>query len=59
VNKKDGKPLPLVGQPMTLSRTKSRIAVPPPEIGEHTDEVLQEFGFSAKDIAALRQAKAI
>ena len=59
VPKKDGTPLPLVGQPVTLSRTKSRIAVPPPEIGEHTDEVLQEFGFSAKDISALRQAKAI
>jgi crotonobetainyl-CoA:carnitine CoA-transferase CaiB-like acyl-CoA transferase len=59
VPKKDGAPLNVVGQPVTLSRTKSRIAVRPPEIGEHTDEVLQEFGFSAKDIAALRQAKAI
>ena len=29
----------------------------PPELGEHTDEVLKEFGFSAKEIAALRKAK--
>ena len=30
-----------------------------PTLGEHTDEVLAEFGFSAKEIAALRKAKAI
>ena len=27
-------------------------------LGQHTDEVLKEFGFSAKEIAALRKAKA-
>ena len=42
-----------------MSRTKSRIAAPPPELGQHTNEVLKEFGFSAKEIAALRKAKAI
>ena len=31
----------------------------PPELGEHTDAVLKEFGFSAKDIAALRKANAV
>ena len=49
----------VVGQPFTLSRTPSKIAAPPPELGEHTDEVLKEFGFSAKEIAALRKAKAV
>jgi formyl-CoA transferase len=57
--KKDGNPLHLVGQPVTLSRTKSRMAVRPPDIGEHTDEVLREFGFSADEIGALRKAKAV
>ena len=57
--KKDGTPLHVVGQPMTLSRTKSSIVRRPPELGEHTDEVLDEFGFSASEIAALRQAKAV
>jgi formyl-CoA transferase len=57
--KKDGSPLGLVGQPMTLSRTPSRMAARPPALGEHTDEVLQEFGFSAGEIAALRQSKAV
>jgi crotonobetainyl-CoA:carnitine CoA-transferase CaiB-like acyl-CoA transferase len=32
---------------------------PTPERGEHTDEVLAEFGFTAAEIAALRAAKAV
>jgi formyl-CoA transferase len=59
VKKKDKTTMRLVGQPMALSRTPSRLAAPPPEIGEHTDAVLKEFGFGAKDIAALREAKAV
>jgi formyl-CoA transferase len=57
--KKGDRSFQLVGQPVKLSRTPSRIAAPPPEQGEHTDEVLQEFGFSADEIAALRQANAV
>jgi formyl-CoA transferase len=49
----------IVGQPVTLSRTPSRLAVPPPKLGEHTNAVLQEFGFSPKQIAELRSAGAI
>jgi formyl-CoA transferase len=55
----DGSRLGLVGQPFTLSRTPSSIAVRPPEMGEHTDEILQEFGFSADEIAELHKAKAV
>lgn len=43
-----------VGQPVSLARTPSRMARRPPERGEHTDEVLGEFGFSSNEIAALR-----
>src|SRR6202034_278985 len=49
----------LVGQPVSLSRTPSRLAARPPKLGEHTDVVLKEFGFSARDIAALRKAGAV
>jgi formyl-CoA transferase len=42
-----------------LSRTPSKIAARPPNLSEHTDEVLKEFGFAEKDIAELRAAKAI
>jgi crotonobetainyl-CoA:carnitine CoA-transferase CaiB-like acyl-CoA transferase len=59
VKKRDKSTLNVVGQPFTLSRTRSRIAAPPPDMGQHTNEVLKEFGFSAKEIAALHQAKAV
>src|ERR1700691_5035689 len=49
----------LVGQPVTLSRTPSKMAVRPPEFGEQTEEVLAEFGFSADEIAKLSQAKVV
>lgn len=55
----DGSRLGLVGQPFKLSRTPSKIAARPPNLSEHTDEVLKEFGFAEKDIAELRAAKAI
>jgi crotonobetainyl-CoA:carnitine CoA-transferase CaiB-like acyl-CoA transferase len=59
VKTKDKSKLQMARQPMSLSRTPSKLVAPPPTLGEHTNAVLKEFGFSAKDIAALRQAKAI
>ena len=59
VQEHDGRTTTVVGQPFTLSRTPSTIASPPPKLGEHNDDVLQEFGYSAEDIAALRESKAI
>jgi formyl-CoA transferase len=59
VTKKDKTMMRLVGQPMALSRTPSRLAAPPPAIGQHTGAVLKEFGFSAKEIAALHKAGAV
>ena len=55
----DGRPLTVVGQPFSMSRTPSRMVAPPPDVGEHNDEVFEEFGFSAQEIEALRKAKAI
>ena len=49
----------LVGQPVTLSRTPSKMAARPPEFGEQTDEVLAEFGFTADEIGALRRDKVV
>ena len=59
VKTKGRKTVRMAGQPMTLSRTPSRLKVQTPGLGEHTDAVLKEFGFSAKEIAALRKAKAV
>jgi formyl-CoA transferase len=59
VTKKDKSKMRLVAQPVSLSRTPSRFAARPPALGEHTNAVLKEFGFSARDIAALHKAKAV
>ena len=59
IHKGRGESMDVVGQPMTLSRTPSRASRPPPEQGEHTDEVLAEFGYSAGEIEALRRANAV
>jgi formyl-CoA transferase len=59
VKTKGKKGMTLVGQPVSLSRTPSGLVAPPPALGEHTDAVLKEFGFSAKEIAKLREANAI
>jgi crotonobetainyl-CoA:carnitine CoA-transferase CaiB-like acyl-CoA transferase len=49
----------LVSQPVKLSRTPSKMAARPPEFGEHTEEVLAEFGFAADEIKDLRAAKVV
>ncbi|HWV52119.1 CoA transferase [Pseudorhodoplanes sp.] len=51
--------LQVIRQPFSLSRTPSTIAMHTPERGEHTDEVLAEFGFSNDEIDALKKAGAV
>ena len=54
-----GATLRVVGQPVTLGRTPSYIVSPPPGRGEHTAEVLREFGFSDAETEELRREKII
>jgi crotonobetainyl-CoA:carnitine CoA-transferase CaiB-like acyl-CoA transferase len=49
----------LVGQPVTLSRTPSKMMARPPEFGEQTEEVLAEFGLTAAEIGALKQDRVV
>jgi len=42
-----------------FSRTPAEPGLPPPLRGEHTEQVLADWGFSGAEIAALRQAGAI
>ncbi|MEA2637277.1 MAG: hypothetical protein QOE18_334, partial [Chloroflexota bacterium] len=51
--------LRMTGSPIKLSQYKATVRRPPPTLGEHTDEVLGELGYSAADIAAMRDAGAV
>jgi crotonobetainyl-CoA:carnitine CoA-transferase CaiB-like acyl-CoA transferase len=47
--------VPYLGQPVTLSRTPSQPYAHPPKQGEHTADVLREFGYRDAEIADLRK----
>jgi crotonobetainyl-CoA:carnitine CoA-transferase CaiB-like acyl-CoA transferase len=49
----------LVGQAVSLSRTPSRLETASPDQGEHTDAILGELGYSAGDIARLREKSVV
>jgi formyl-CoA transferase len=42
-----------VGIPVKLEATPGSVRLPPPRLGEHTQQVLEELGFSSSDIARL------
>jgi len=48
-------PVPVVRGPVFLSRTPPRIERRPPRLGEHTDEVLGEIGYTPERLAQLRE----
>jgi crotonobetainyl-CoA:carnitine CoA-transferase CaiB-like acyl-CoA transferase len=48
----------MVGSPITMSGTPTRWGVEVAELGQHTEEVLVEAGFSWEEVAELREAGA-
>ena len=48
-----------VGIPVKLEGTPGAVHRPPPRLGEHTREVLQEFGLSKNEIDALASRRVI
>lgn len=44
------------GFPVSMSKTQEAVNQRPPKLGEHTDEVLAEFGYDDEDIEAVHEA---
>jgi formyl-CoA transferase/CoA:oxalate CoA-transferase len=51
--------LKLPGPPYKLSETPATVRSAPPLLGQHTDEILAQFGYSPTEIQSLRQTGAV
>ena len=48
-----------LGSPIKMSATPADVARPAPRLGEHSDEILSEAGYSTTEIAALRTQRVV
>ncbi len=48
-----------VGFPTKLSESPATLRLPPPLMGQHTEEVLRDLGYSQGEIGQLREEKVI
>ncbi|TXL69815.1 CoA transferase [Vineibacter terrae] len=53
------RPVPYLDQAVKLSRSPLEIRHRPPLLGEHTDQVLEEIGYSKDEIAGLRKDRVV
>ena len=50
---------PVADMPVKFSHLDAGIQRPPPQLGEHTDEILTELGFGPADIRRLHEARVV
>jgi crotonobetainyl-CoA:carnitine CoA-transferase CaiB-like acyl-CoA transferase len=48
-----------VGHPVLIDGTERNAGLPPPMLGQHTDDVLGEMGLSSETISELRRASVV
>jgi crotonobetainyl-CoA:carnitine CoA-transferase CaiB-like acyl-CoA transferase len=48
-----------VGHPVLINGATRQAGLPPPVLGQHTDDVLGEIGWSLETISELRRARVI
>lgn len=54
-----GSTVEVVASPVDFSDTKSAARAPSPELGQHTEEVLLELGYTWEEIGALKESRAV
>ena len=49
----------MTGIPWKLTETSGAVRLPPPLLGQHTDEILRGLGYSPAEIQSLRDEQVI
>lgn len=52
-------PVKLIRSPVNLSRTPCEVVMPPPLLGEHSQEILSRLGYTEAEICTLREKQVV
>jgi formyl-CoA transferase/CoA:oxalate CoA-transferase len=49
----------MLGIPVKLKKTPGKVHFPPPLLGQHSEEILLQLGYSAEKIAKMREDEVV